>query len=210
MAVSGDLHRRTSVLSTGSSILSLNSIPLYCSQVCLLLRNLIRQSVALKYHIELGADGLVDSTLSRLPISDRLSLLLSRRKSWREMNWKKRYSVRSEGECTAYELVGGIFAKAMPSEGFPRDFFGPGLGAYGLYSFNDGRQESRRLSLIYLPSATRKGGVAELEHEDIGLDCRDFAIDPSQDLIALVQSLIVESKVDDVPYAFIGSSPASY
>lgn len=49
----------------------------------------------------------------------------------------------------------------------------------------DGRG-SPHLSLTWLPTSTHPGG--QLERVDMGVMMRDFAIDPSQDLIVLVVS----------------------
>ena len=66
------------------------------------------------------------------------------------------------GTCQAYELVGGVFAKSM----------GHGNGG------------SRHLVTTWLPSSTTD--ARSDVREDLGIPTRDFAIDPSQDLIALV------------------------
>lgn len=68
------------------------------------------------------------------------------------------------GTCQAYELVGGVFAKSM------------GQGTNG----------SRHLITTWLPTATKPARSSV--REDIGIPTRDFAIDPSQDLIALVDT----------------------
>lgn len=122
-------------------------------------------SIQLQYIVELGADGLVDGPSSQLSVQERLALLLDRRRRWRSLDWAAKVSVPITGECLAYELVAGVFAKAMSMK---RTSW---LG-------------SEHLALVHLP--TRQTASEVVIREDIGLLCKDFAIDPTQDLIAFV------------------------
>lgn len=125
--------------------------------------------VELQYIIELAADNLIDG--SRKPGSpstaERLNLLLDRRKRWRELNWTQSVVVPIPGQCQAYEFVGGTFAKSMGSGG-------------------DNWVGSKHLNVTWLP--TRDKAAKSLIRDDLGVPTRDFAIDPSQDLIALVET----------------------
>ncbi|KAH8111595.1 hypothetical protein DFH11DRAFT_1690281 [Phellopilus nigrolimitatus] len=141
-----------------------------CSVVCRFWRQLIRETLALQYKIELGANGVDDGPAGGLSVTERMRLLLERRRAWRALDFKRCVPMSTPGECHAYELVGGVFAKAMNPQ-----------GVMGLVS-NPG---SRHLSLIKLPSAGAEG--ESIVREDVGLLCRDFAMDPTQDLIALLE-----------------------
>ncbi|TCD61584.1 hypothetical protein EIP91_008187, partial [Steccherinum ochraceum] len=132
--------------------------------VCCELYNIIKTSLDLQYNIELAADGMIDGPRGSgsLSTAQRLELLLDRRQRWRTLNWTRQVTVPVMGSCQAYELVGGMFAKSM------------GQGAGG----------SRHLITTWLPSRTKS--ARSTVREDLGVPTRDFAIDPSQDLIALV------------------------
>lgn len=109
---------------------------------------------------------MVDGPPSALTAADRLALLLDRRKAWALLQWNKQVMVSTPGPCQAYELVGGVFAKSMISDGV--------LGA------------SRHLLTSRLPSTGRSAHM--VAREDLGFSCSDFAIDPSQDLIVFLEA----------------------
>lgn len=77
-------------------------------------------------------------------------------------------SLPLDGECHAYELVGGVFGKAMISP--TADTFSHALRFYTFPNGGDQREEAHTLL-----------------HNDVGLALRDFALDPYQDLLVLVQ-----------------------
>jgi hypothetical protein len=133
------------------------------SKVCRVFKVMIDQFVELQYIVELGADGMADCP-SPLPVADRLNMLLSRRKAWASLEFKDRVTVPMPGTCQAYELVGGVFAKIMNIEGRSGS--------------------SRHFQASLLPNSEHSG--REIVHQDIGLRTRDFAIDPTQDLLAHV------------------------
>lgn len=108
--------------------------------------------------MELGANGM-ETTASTLSSAELLQKLRDHLKAWEQLNWKK-YQVISTGnfsECRAYELVAGTFATSNGSD----------------------------LLVIWLPSPTHDGHV--LRHETIGLSIRDFAIDPTEDIIVFLE-----------------------
>lgn len=106
---------------------------------------------------------MVDVPSVPMNTADRLALLLDRRRRWRELDWIEKIPVTMPGACQAYELVGGVFAKTMG-----------GLHMGGSYHLN----------ATWLPSRTQP--ARSLIREDLGVPTRDFAIDPSQDLIVIV------------------------
>ncbi|KAH9850994.1 hypothetical protein C2E23DRAFT_887019 [Lenzites betulinus] len=116
----------------------------------------------LRYNIELAADGLINGVGCNLPVAERYNMLLERRRRWRYLDWTAIQSFMAPGMCQAYELVDGVFASSK--------------GA----AFS----QSRHISMTWLP--TRSQPAHNIEREDVGFAVRDFAMDPSQDLIALV------------------------
>ncbi|KAI5115202.1 hypothetical protein M0805_008174, partial [Coniferiporia weirii] len=143
-----------------------------CSAACRFWNRLIHETLALQYKIELGADGLVDGPPGGLSVPERLRALLARRAAWRGLSFRRRVDIPMPGECHAYELVGGVFAKAMN----PEHAHGLGLAPH---------PGSRHLSIFKLPTANKESET--IVREDVGVSCKDFAIDPTQDLIALVE-----------------------
>ncbi|KAI1793750.1 hypothetical protein LXA43DRAFT_1081303 [Ganoderma leucocontextum] len=147
-----------------------------CTEVCKTLRQSIKESLELQYLIELGADGLIEGVGCTLPTSERLKLLLQRRARWRYLNWTHIIPIAAPALCQAYELVDGVFASSM----------------------GNGFSGSRHLQLTWLPTSTDEA-TRTIERDDLGVQMRDFAIDPSQDLMALVIA-------DDVASHLVGLS----
>ncbi|KAH9895700.1 senescence-associated protein-domain-containing protein [Cubamyces lactineus] len=135
---------------------------LRCRLICREFEATIKDSLQLRYKIELEAEGLVDGVGCPLPVAERYKLLMERRKRWRWLDWSQVAAFPTPALCQAYELVDGVFASSMST----------GLGA------------SRHLSLTRLPTASEPARTTEWQ--DLGAPIRDFAIDPSQDLVALV------------------------
>ena len=112
----------------------------------------------MQYIIELGANGM-EATSYTLPHADLLQMLRDRLRAWEQLDRKKFHVIPSGdfGECRAYELVAGTFSTSNGSN----------------------------LYVIWLPSATHDGRV--LHRETIGLSIRDFAIDPTEDIIVFLE-----------------------
>jgi hypothetical protein len=108
-----------------------------------------------------------------------MELLLERRAAWRALRPRRRAAVALAGHCHAYELVGGLFAKALEEYG-----------------------AARRLVASWLPSTA----VAEtrLVVDDLGVRIKDFALDPAQDLVVLL-----EHRPAAGPFASTSSSAAA-
>ena len=96
-----------------------------------------------------------------------MEILLERRAAWRALRPNARTAVALAGRCHAYELVGGLFAKAL----------------------EDVDGAARRLVAAWLPGNNNNGeGRARLFGvDDLGVRIKDFALDPSQDLIVLLE-----------------------
>lgn len=125
------------------------------------------------YKIELFADGMVNSEDCTHTSAQRLVLLRERRKAWKAMTTVlKRLSIGSQ-RWNAYELVDGIFAQTMNTL--------------------DEEHSSRGILFASLPSRHYEGSI--LKYDDVGFSFRDFAIDPTQNLVAFLQCTFA----DDVP-----------
>jgi hypothetical protein len=118
----------------------------------------------LNYHIELYADGMVNVEDCELTVAERLSQLRSRRQAWKDMKWEDRPFPLIPGAWNAYELVDGIFSKTLNSTG---------------------DNTARGILFASLPSRHAPGSL--MLFEDLGITFRDFAMDPSQDLIVYMQ-----------------------
>lgn len=130
-----------------------------------MLLDVIEETMILKYQIELYADGLVDREGCELPIAERLSELRIRRQAWKEINWERQRFPLIPGSWNAYELVDGIFSKTLNSIG---------------------DNTARGIMFASLPSRYDTTGSLIL-YEDLGITFRDFAMDPTQDLIVYMQ-----------------------
>lgn len=120
------------------------------------MRALLLDVAELQYKVELELDGMTDLG-SGVPYSDLLQKLRQRRKAWKELKWKPSGVVALDGDCWAYELVDGVFCKT-------------GAGEF---------------SMATLPSQASQAQVSRFT--DFKLESvRDFAMDPTQDLIVFV------------------------
>lgn len=147
-------------------------------------QQLINGTLALQYKIELGANGLVDGApgAGGIPaaVPERMRALCRRQEAWRKLAFRHCVRVPMPGECQAYELTGGMFVKAMHSDTTPgtdgvdmlAQLFGPQMA-------------SRHMRIVELPGSTN--GENKMIRDDIGLFCRDFAVDPTQDLMVMVE-----------------------
>ncbi|KAG7441677.1 uncharacterized protein BT62DRAFT_955490 [Guyanagaster necrorhizus] len=140
---------------------------LQCTKVCRAFKNVVNGSLALQYKTELAMDSMEDGESSHLLNAERLERLRELRRAWANLDWKEFTSIPFSGECSAYELVAGVFVKMF----LGRDF-----------------------SSTRLPSSTRPT-VHQVVFPDQDMLVKDFAMDPSQDLLAML--------VDD-------ASPPSY
>ncbi|KAA1473248.1 hypothetical protein DENSPDRAFT_881900 [Dentipellis sp. KUC8613] len=141
---------------------------LRCTAVCRYFSDVVRSSVQLQYAIERGAEGMADGLPTHdISTAERLNCLLERRDNWRQMKAKKVVSLSLDDNCLAYELVSGVLA-----------IVGNKPGVYG----NEGRSH---LTASWLPSTSQD--ERRVVFDDLGLVVKDFAMDPTQDLLALVE-----------------------
>ena len=90
------------------------------------------------------------------------------------IDWTNQTIIPLPGSCQAYELVGGVFAKSM--RGVLAEMWPPA---------------SRLFTAARLPTREffHYGNTYDMKsivQEDLGLWTRDFAIDPTQDLLVLL------------------------
>lgn len=111
---------------------------------------------------------MIDGPPSSVSPAERLKVLLERRKAWSLLDWKKEVISPMEGACQAYELVGGVFAKSM----IP----GP---------FHNLTEIHPQFTTSWLPSSSDEGRTMQI---DLDIVARDFAMDPSQDLIIFLET----------------------
>ncbi|KAI0372456.1 hypothetical protein BV20DRAFT_940120 [Pilatotrama ljubarskyi] len=131
-----------------------------CRRVCILLKDIIDQDVRVQYQIELAAAGMEDGPPSTLTAADRLRMLKARQEAWDRLAWTSREEV-AMARGGVWELYGGVLAQA---------------------------EGTRTLVFKQLPSATRGIEGREWRIEDVGVDIRDFGMDPSQDLLVIMEN----------------------
>ncbi|KAJ6541984.1 hypothetical protein DFH09DRAFT_48254 [Mycena vulgaris] len=147
-----------------------------CSSVCRLWKETIDSSAELQYRLELWADGMVVGDSGNSPAVEKLEVLYERRRAWLTLHWTSTTTIPIESSSRAYELVDGIFAQQN---------IGPG-------SF----------TTVSLPS-TRDRIPRATSNCDLGMQPRDFVIDPTQDLVAFVYEH--PSNVCNVDYRALSS-----
>lgn len=140
---------------------------LHCSMTCRHVHELVKNSVNLQYAIELGACGMVVTDSKTLSTAECHRSLIDRQHAWRMAEWKVTETVPISGHCDAYEFVSGVFAKTMTPGGLSAPM------------------TSRHFTAVWLPTLTQKGRT--IVHEELGISTKDFAIDPTQDLLVLVE-----------------------
>lgn len=131
------------------------------TQVCKSFKELINGSVTIKYQIALCAGGLSDGPPSLLTPSDRLKLLQNHQLAWKRLRWSYHEAIEMH-TGGLWELYGNMLVQ---SKGRAR----------------------RHLLFHQLPSRLR--GIEERKWElRTEFMLRDFGIDPSQDLLVLLEA----------------------
>jgi hypothetical protein len=130
-------------------------------QVCSLFRELINDTASLQYAIELAAAGQVNGPeTSATSSAIRLEALKKHQSSWDSLKWSRelRFPMESGG---LWELYGGVLAQST---------------AEGMLTF------------MQLPSDLRSIEEKVWTLGKFGFVVRDIGMDPSQDLLVLIQS----------------------
>ncbi|TFK56597.1 hypothetical protein OE88DRAFT_1730069 [Heliocybe sulcata] len=135
-------------------------------QVCRFFNALVNETANLQYNIELGANGMVDGPRSDLSSAEKLAMLRERQRAWENMEWVEQRTLPMAGGHL-YELYGGVFAQSTGD---------------------------RSLLFKRLPSHYRRIEEKTWFIEDVGVDMRDFAMDPGQDLLAIIEEVSTPSE----------------
>ncbi|KAG9127747.1 hypothetical protein FRC07_010035 [Ceratobasidium sp. 392] len=144
-----------------------------CRQVCSLLRKLVDSSAELQYLIELHSLGYVPPThpRSNLTYPEAIELLHTHKSRWNSIHTIKsrRYLLQSvdSGYTSTYDFYGGVYARGSTP--------------------NSLSNATRRLELYQLPSVNRGTEFKQWTHHDVGVDTRDFAMEPDYDLLVLLE-----------------------
>ncbi|CAL1702699.1 unnamed protein product [Somion occarium] len=133
---------------------------LKCRQLCKRLDIIIQNETILRYKVELALNGMEDNPTVAMPIIDRFRILKEYHEAWEKLDFKRDYilDMNSDG---VWELSCGVLCQAR------------------------GR---RTLVFRQLPSVLRGIKERAWELEDIGVDIRDFSMDPAQDLLVVVET----------------------
>ncbi|KIY44637.1 hypothetical protein FISHEDRAFT_77261 [Fistulina hepatica ATCC 64428] len=128
--------------------------------VCRHFMDMIDNCAELQYIVTLDAAGMSDvaGNSNIMGYADRLQVLRDKIHAWRTLTWSSTEVLSVPLECSTYELVAGVYMKST---------------------------NGRNLVRVQLPSEDTTSTV--VVHEDVGVQARDFAIDPSQDLLVLVE-----------------------
>jgi hypothetical protein len=129
-------------------------------KVSKLLRAFLDGRPEFEYQCRLEKHGLVSTCGIQYPYGSRLFALKSFLRSWQGSGGQRpptqTYDI--EGDCIAYELVAGVFAKTDGSS----------------------------FTVQWLPSYYRPARQLVRSHSQLGIPIKDFALDPTQDVVALL------------------------
>ncbi|TFK45325.1 hypothetical protein OE88DRAFT_1740424 [Heliocybe sulcata] len=133
------------------------SMLIRCKRVCTDLKRIIDDSVALQYKIELAVAGMEDGPPSSIDLAERLRRLQNYTKAWRDMAFSPSENIRFDGHY--WELYGGVLATSAGDS-----------------------------TLIFnkLPGHARGIKSRQWRIEEVGFPIRDFKMDPSQDLLVML------------------------
>ncbi len=131
----------------------------FALQICKALRHAVDTSILLKYKLALHFDNAIDTCVSKQTTSERYKRLVASREAWGRLEWEKETNTPARGDCSAYEVVSGQFVKILWGQ---------------------------ELYVLTLPTVDSEA------HLEIRSDCltgliKDFAMDPSQDIIAYLE-----------------------
>jgi hypothetical protein len=120
----------------------------------------LRSSSRLKYIVQLHLDGLEDAGTTTIH-SKLILRLLHHRQAWHALDWRGYDVIDTKTLCRAYELVGDAFAHA----------------------------NGQNLEIVWLPTYSNvEGRTLRRTWPEIAIEA--FAMDPAQDMIAIVEDNI--------------------
>jgi hypothetical protein len=127
--------------------------------------------VILEYQLELAVAGMHDVEGQDLAVADRLAQLKTVQDGWSNLRFRQRRQIPFNPE-RVWEMFGGVLAQGIP---------GPTVCG---------------LAFTELPSAVNRASGHTWKHRDLGVDIRDFAMDPAQDLLVLIDPPVTVSCVN--------------
>lgn len=160
------------------SFLSFKDIVI-CSGVSRQFREIIDTSSTLEYILELGLCGLVDSTQGSLTTSDRLFRLREREADWAALRWRSSWNIPVDKWYKFWELCGGLFVGTCYADRAGAKDILEQLAVirHHIYAFNT-------IDIFELEPGVETGPTRQVSLENT---FRDFAIDPGQDLLVLLE-----------------------
>ncbi|KAF9270047.1 hypothetical protein L218DRAFT_982719 [Marasmius fiardii PR-910] len=130
-----------------------------CRQVCKKMNTLIGESSVLQYTLELAITGNEDGKHSKLSVAEKLNALRKHQRAWDKLSWNCELRHPMAGG-SLWELFGNVLAQQDLSGG-----------------------------LIFRQLPSRYRGIQDKEWRVTpDFRARDFGIDPSQDLLVLVEA----------------------
>ncbi|KAH9175676.1 hypothetical protein EDB89DRAFT_2066586 [Lactarius sanguifluus] len=135
-----------------------------CIQVCRRMADIIRDSVLLQYHLELGRCGMNDGPLSTLSILERRERLLAHDDAWKSLRWSACLNVFN-----------------FPDHGYYEANIAPG----GILTFVSSRE--RRIIFVQIPSNLRGIPMRQWELSLSFVPHAPCALDLSEDILVVSQ-----------------------
>ncbi|KDQ56131.1 hypothetical protein JAAARDRAFT_59537 [Jaapia argillacea MUCL 33604] len=133
---------------------------LKCRGVSQSFKNLIDHSPHLKYKIELAVAGMIDAGGNNISIKERRTRLMKYQSNWTDLQWQQVENLPLSGG-NVWELFGNVMAVKTRSGG---------------------------LSFKRLAGHSRSVAAKSWDLENLGVEFMTFALDPSQDLLVLVET----------------------
>lgn len=140
-------------------------------QVCRRLKDIIDESLLLKYHTEMQSCGMTTApegpSTRNLTLQERYTKLLLFDATWRSLAWRKHEVLQMQNSTALWDLYGGVLATGTPI---------------------DGNRDDWRLEFRELDSMGRRGQELEISHWgfQVELPLVEIAMDPTQNLLVLL------------------------
>jgi hypothetical protein len=134
-------------------------------QTCKSIYDILKSSSLLAYTLQLHYDGLKEVGTPPSSHFELAESLLRRRQAWFSVKWPGLTTYRMQRTVQAYEFVGGAFAVT----------------------------DGHNLEVVWLPTSNNIN-VKHLKFQNLtGLEIRDITMDPTQDMIVLLEAAVSTS-----------------